>query len=98
MTTSKADRMAFGRWDLSHLHSFSDDDRMFVPGGNDFMDDVGDGERTRVASLGLTAGSTLEYVFDLGDSWTHACTVEEVDIDPRSEWGEPPPGPVPIWG
>jgi hypothetical protein len=46
-------------------------------------------------SLGLTPGQRFEYVFDIGDGWTHVCEVLAVDADP-----EEPEGPVPIegWG
>ena len=91
--------LAFGRWDFAHLHAFRfDDDRMFMPGDDEPMDDVRDSTRTRIVSLHLIAGDLFEYVFDMGDEWTHACTVERVEIDPWTEWGEPLPGPVPVWG
>jgi len=90
---------AFGRWDISHLHAFRfEDGTTFMPGGSEFDANVRDSKRTRLASLGLETGATFEYVFDLGDNWLHACTVEAADVDPWKEWGEPPPGPVPVWG
>jgi hypothetical protein len=39
-----------------------------------------------------------DYVLDLGDSWTHVCTVGPDKIDPREELGEVPFHPVPIFG
>jgi hypothetical protein len=91
--------LAFGRWDLAHLHAFRlTDGRTYLPEGDDVMDDVLDSTRTRISSLRLEAGDAFEYVFDLGDDWTHSCTVEEIGIDPRAAWGGAPPGPVPVWG
>jgi hypothetical protein len=32
-------------------------------------------------------GDTFEYVFDLGDNWTHRCVVDPAKVDPLSEYG-----------
>jgi hypothetical protein len=46
----------------------------------------------------LEAGAQLPYVFDLGDDWTHCCTVEGADVDPEEVLGLIPPAPVAYWG
>ncbi len=69
-----------------------------MPGGSDFEPEVFDSTLTRLGELGLTRGSTFEYVFDLGDSWRHRCEVRALDVDPVEEYGEPPEVPVPTWG
>lgn len=38
------------------------------------------------------------YVFDLGDEWSHLCTVGEKRIDPVAELGGIPDQPIPYWG
>ena len=32
-------------------------------------------------------GDRFEYVFDLGDNWTHRCVVESGKVDPVTEYG-----------
>ena len=49
-------------------------------------------------ALSLAAGTSFEYVFDLGDDWRHRCEVRSTDIDPEREYGVSPDAPVPIWG
>lgn len=41
---------------------------------------------------------TFEYVFDLGDEWTHRCEVRAVGVNPMEEFGDEPTGPVPLFG
>jgi hypothetical protein len=67
---------AFARWDLGHLHLFR------MPAGEEYMlggDEDGDPssstESVSLGQLGLTQGTTFEYVFDLGDEWRHRCQV-----------------------
>lgn len=91
--------LAFGRWDLAHLHQFElPDGRQFMLGGDDFLGEIPDTAEVTLGSLGLEGGATFEYVFDLGDDWTHRCEVRAVGVDPNEEYGEPPPQPVPVWG
>lgn len=101
---------AFARWDRAHLHEF----HLFGPGDTfetrparvaDPDPDWGDGppvmpiRKTKLSTLKL--GQQFLYVFDLGDDWTHLCTVSDKMID-RSR----PPHPSPfdsrcrssIWG
>ncbi len=101
---------AFARWDRAHLHEF----QLFPPGATfeagsmrvaqpdpDWDDDE---EilpiRTTKLSM-LKPGQQFLYVFDLGDDWTHLCTVGEALIDPLEAVGLDAtalPAPVPYWG
>jgi hypothetical protein len=46
----------------------------------------------------LRASQQFIYVFDLGDDWTHVCTVVEVGIDPHEVLGVVPNAPLPYFG
>lgn len=87
---------AFARWDLSQLHMFqlADGREISTPDPDwDVLD-----ESTLKVSAELGPGDRFAYVFDLGDEWTHACEVEEGDVDPMEVAGILPPEPIPIWG
>jgi hypothetical protein len=91
--------LAFARWDHSHQHQFDlGDGRRYIPGGNEFDDEVRDSVTTPLGELGLVVGSSFEYVFDLGDDWRHHCEVQALDGDPFEEYGELPEVPLPTWG
>ena len=101
---------AFARWDRAHLHEF----HLFGPGDTfetrparvaDPDPDWGDGppvmpiRKTKLSTLKL--GQQFLYVFDLGDDWTHLCTVSDKMIDPAQAVGldaAAMPGPLPYWG
>ena len=92
--------LAFGRWDLSHLHMFTLTDGTGISPlawwDGDAPDGMADGH---VVTLNrLQAGEQFAYVFDMGDDWAHLCTVADQRIDPRQELGEAPPRPIPYWG
>jgi Plasmid pRiA4b ORF-3-like protein len=95
--------LAFARWDISHLHLFTLPDGLALMSQDEIEDSHGVGATTansRLGRIGLESGSQFQYVFDLGDEWTHDCQVIEVEVDPIEEFGAPPEGPVPIdgWG
>ncbi len=49
----------------------------------------------------LKPGRQFLYVFDLGDDWTHLCTVADQLIDPADAVGldaDAMPGPLSYWG
>jgi hypothetical protein len=82
--------LAFARWDLSHLRQFTLDDGTLVV-DEEMADELGASAfgggaipRTMLlnAKVGrhLQVGSSFRYVFDLGDDWTHSCTVEARSI------------------
>jgi hypothetical protein len=55
-----------------------------------------DGHTTKLNRL--ESGEQFAYVFDLGDDWTHLCTVGTKRIDPLVQLGEVPDRPMPYWG
>ena len=46
----------------------------------------------------LKGGEQLLYIFDMGDDWTHLCTVGEQRIDPLETLGIIPTGPHAVLG
>ncbi|MPZ88506.1 MAG: hypothetical protein GEU81_10610, partial [Nitriliruptorales bacterium] len=92
---------AFGRWDLTPLHEFR-------IAGRHLLSDLDSAEESDVAveqsdevalrDVGLRPGSTLRYVFDLGERWVHECDVESMGVDPVDLYGEQPDIPVPVFG
>ena len=90
---------AFARWDRAHLHEFrlADATRLTTPYGDE--DELGpwvDDRRTRLSRL--RPAEQFLYTFDLGDDWTHLCTVGVERIDPLDQLGILPAGPLPIFG
>ncbi|OYO20340.1 hypothetical protein BI335_01950 [Enemella evansiae] len=98
--------LALGRWDLAHLRLFQ------LADGTIVTDDESAAElkaSPRGAGIGQTLslessiarrihkGEEFGYVFDLGDDWTHRCTVLGTR-DPFDEVGHLPTEPVAIWG
>jgi Plasmid pRiA4b ORF-3-like protein len=98
--------LAFARWDLSHLREFTLDDGTLVV-NEEMADELrasafgGAIPRTMLlsakASPRLKVGSRFRYIFDLGDDWTHACTVEG-HLDPLEVLGNIPHQPTAYWG
>ena len=90
---------AFARWDRSHLSLFELADATDVCGPIEW-DDPPDGSvfagATRLSRL--NAGEQFIYTFDMGDDWTHLCTVAQQRIDPLEALGIIPAGPLPYWG
>lgn len=87
---------AFARWDRSHIHEFqlSDGTRLGIP-DPDFEDILDDAE----AKLSrLQPGEDFTYVFDLGDDWTHFCSVGQTAIDPIQSLGIVAAAPTPYFG
>lgn len=90
---------AFSRWDRSHLTLFelSDGSRVYGPIEWDEPPEHGVyGGEARLSRL--SAGEQLVYTFDMGDDWTHLCTVATERIDPLSTLGIIPDVPLPYWG
>ena len=90
---------AFARWDRSHLCLFELSDGSSICGPIAWEDPP---ERSVFAGdvrLGrLKGGEQLLYTFDMGDDWTHLCTVGEQRIDPLQTLGIIPTDPLPYWG
>jgi Uncharacterised protein family (UPF0158)/Plasmid pRiA4b ORF-3-like protein len=105
---TEAINAAFGRWDLSHLSAYTLADGRVVtdPETGDEIGSTGFGPvprpaldlaATKVADV-VRPGEQFKYVFDLGDDWTHRCTVGEELIDPREAYGIVPSAPVAYFG
>jgi hypothetical protein len=90
---------AFGRWDLNHLHEFVLSDGTCLGTPDPEWDEgrvISHARRTKLSRLGL--GVRFAYVFDLGDYWTHLCTVGAERVDPVTAVGSIPPRPTVIFG
>jgi hypothetical protein len=95
--------LAFARWDHSHLHLLHLPDGRTLMSGEEFaIADESDGgtDGVTLGSVAFEQGQRFEYVFDMGDDWTHVCEVLGVQADPEHEYGIVPDHPVPIegWG
>jgi hypothetical protein len=83
-----ATNVGFGRWDLSHLNEFILDDVTRISHADPWYDppegtvEIGDEKLSR-----LVLEEQFAYAFDLGDGWTHLCTVGPENIDPESTFG-----------
>ncbi|MDQ1644867.1 MAG: hypothetical protein QOJ50_1051 [Cryptosporangiaceae bacterium] len=93
---------AFARWDHSHLHLFTLDNGTELTTAEHWDGEPPDGARNDVTARlsRLRPGEQFAYVFDLGDDWTHLCTVGERPVDPLVWAGSAPASPVPYagWG
>lgn len=91
--------VAFARWDFAHGHAFTlPDGRRASDIDDDRPEDELDSKTVRLSSLRFHSGDRFEYVFDLGDDWTHECTVVRSSADPDTEWGGTPTGIVATFG
>jgi len=89
---------AFARWDVSHLHEFRLTDGRTIGLAEEDDQNVEDETNVELGDA-VKVGDSFTYVFDLGDDWTHRCTVLRDDFDPEEEFGGPPDSsPVPIFG
>lgn len=94
---------AFARWDRSHLHQFEVGRLGKTIAEFGYVDDVD--TRRELDADTVTLGEILEpgeefgYVFDLGDCWRHACSLEvEAIADVEAQLGIEPDRPRPYWG
>lgn len=89
---------AFARWDRSHLHEFEIGDTQLIGPivWEDAPENAQRSDQVRLSRLGL--GEQFVYTFDLGDDWTHLCTVGPARIDPAETLGIVPETPLPYWG
>jgi hypothetical protein len=90
---------AFARWDRAHLCLVELADGTDVCGPIAWEDPL---DRSLVAGATrlsrLKAGEQFLYTFDMGDDWTHLCTVAEQRIDPIEALGIIPADPLAYWG
>jgi len=90
---------AFARWDRSHLCLFELADGTQVSGPMVWEDPWEDMVFTGDVRLSrLRGGEQLLYTFDMGDGWTHLCTVAEQRVDPVEALGIVPDAPLAYWG
>lgn len=98
---------AFARWDRSHLSMFTLSDGRVVTdkeSGVELTESIGgpilvplDLESATVVRT-VKLGAEFQFVFDLGDGWTHRCVVGMEKIDPIQVLGVRPATPLPYWG
>lgn len=90
---------AFSRWDRAHLMRFELADATDVCGPIEWEDPPDRSVFAGASRLSrLNAGEQLLYTFDMGDDWTHLCTVAEQRIDPLEALGVIPDRPLAYWG
>jgi hypothetical protein len=91
---------AFARWDLAHMHMFTQVDGAEITALDDWGGEAPEGsvdsDRTKLSRL--VPGEQFAYVFDFGDDWAHLCTVAAARIDPLDELGIVPEAPQPYFG
>ena len=87
---------SFGRWDLTPLHQFEVEGRTLLSAPEDT--EAEDSDEVTIGEVGLRTGARFTYLFDIGEGWTHDCSVEEVAVDPYALAGEEPDVPVPVFG
>ena len=89
---------AFARWDRSHLHLFELGATRLI--GPIEWDEEPEGSlpSDSVRLSRLKPDEQFSYTFDLGDDWTHLCTVADSRIDPLDTLGIAPDVPLPYWG
>ncbi len=82
---------AFARWDRSHLQEFTlaSQTRLCIPDPDWEAEGAATEDFRRARLSRLELGEQFIYVFDLGDEWTHLCTVGASRIDPRRRSGHP---------
>lgn len=107
MDLARAINSAFARWDLSHLSMFVlADGRVATDSdtGAEMAASVGgptvailDMESVKVARA-VGPGAEFQFIYDLGDNWTHRCLVAEEKVDPLDVLGIRPDAPQPYWG
>jgi len=91
--------VGFGRWDLSHLSEFILDDGTQISHADPGYDPTEGTIEIRDEKLSrLALEERFAYTFDLGDRWTHLCTVGPEKIDPESTFGVVPELPTPYFG
>jgi pRiA4b ORF-3-like protein len=89
---------AFARWDRSHLHLFELAEKRLI--GPIEWDEEPEGSlpSDSVRLSRLKPEEQFSYTFDLGDDWTHLCTVADSRIDPLDTLGIIPDVPLPYQG
>lgn len=98
---------AFARWDRAHLNEFTLADGTRVTGFDPYEELAETIRGPIILPLDITTakvfrtvnlGDEFQFVFDLGDNWTHQCTVHTTKVDPMEVLGVRPTLPLPYWG
>ena len=107
MDLADAINEAFARWDRSHLSMFNLADGRVVTDAETGAEMAGstggpitesvDIESAKVARV-VGPGAEFQFIFDLGDDWTHRCVVGDDRVDPVEVLGITPRKPLPYWG
>lgn len=104
---AEAINVAFARWDMSHLCEFMLEDGTTIvdPAYQMNLADQISGPISRPVDISTAkvartaqAGDQFQFVYDLGDHWTHQCTVDTVKVDPVEVLGIRPKAPLAYWG
>jgi len=107
MDLASAINGAFARWDRSHLSMFTLADGRVVTDREtraEMAASMGGPIRASldIESAGVARttapGAEFQFIFDLGDSWTHRCLVGEEKVDPMEVLGISPEVPLAYWG
>ncbi|MGO1539220.1 MAG: hypothetical protein ACTHW3_07585 [Leucobacter sp.] len=104
---AEAINVAFARWDMSHISEFTLADGTLVSdpdSGLELLASIGgpislplDISTTKVART-LKFRDEFQFIFDLGDGWTHRCVIEDHRVDPVEVLGIRPKKPLAYWG
>lgn len=99
---------AFARWDRSHTCMFTLADGRIISDSETGVELSGSSwggpitppldSATAVVAETVEPGAEFQFVFDLGDEWTHRCVVEAEKVDPVQVLGIRPDAPLPYWG
>lgn len=98
---------AFARWDRAHLSLFTLSDGRVITDRDTGAALTASAGGPLIAALDIAStkvmrtvrlGEEFQFTFDLGDSWTHRCIVEDAKIDAVEELGIRPDKPLPYWG
>lgn len=63
-------------WQDAHMYVFETDEYTIIDPRSDSGEIPADGER--LVSIAADCGARFTYVYDFGDAWTHAVTVDEI--------------------
>ncbi|MCY3806052.1 MAG: plasmid pRiA4b ORF-3 family protein [bacterium] len=65
-------------WEGYHLHVFTADGTACWPAGNDDWSDYEDEARYRVGDVLPRSRMTMDWEYDMGDSWSHEIVVQSI--------------------
>lgn len=104
---AQAINTAFARWDLNHLNQFTFADGTVITDPESALELLSSGAGPMLRTLNIYStkmsrtvkpGDEFQFVFDLGDFWSHRCTVNTNKVDPMEFFGVRPTLPTAYWG